>query len=158
MKAIKTTLFILLLAPLTVPAAFVELPRALVQAALSMVPVALAAGETFTWKLPTQRSNGSALPATEIDKTTLKCGTVSGTYTATKNVTAPTTSTDAAFAVGLTNNGWVYCVATVTGKTGTTSAGEGEASPELSFFVKAGAVLANPLAPAAPSEFKLQIQ
>lgn len=158
MKASKWVFLAVLLVPLTVPAAFVELPRALVQAALGMVPAALAAGESFTWKLPTTRNNGSALPAAEIDKTTLKCGTASGNYTATKNVAAPTTTADAAFAVALTNNGWVYCVATVTGKTGTASAGEGAASPELSFFVKAGTVLANPLAPAAPSEFKLQIQ
>lgn len=151
----KFAVFILLLAPLTVPAALVEIPRALVQAALGLVPVALAAGNTFTWSLPTKRTNDKALAPTEIEKSTVKCGNAAGgPYTVTKDASGAATSLDAAFAI---TDGDRYCVATTTAKPPcVNNQCESENSPELYFFVKAGTVIQNPSAPAAPGSFKLE--
>lgn len=156
-RTVKILVLALLLTPLVSPAVFVSVPVEVIRAALSMVPSfipsALAAGETFQWNLPTKRQDGSTLPAAEIAKTTIKCGTAKGgPYSTTKDAAAPATTLAADFATG--TDGWHYCVATVTG-TGT-SAGESPNGPELAFFTKAGAVLANPLAPAAPAGFVIK--
>lgn len=156
MKLFKLIIIAALLTPITAPAVFVEIPRSLFLAALDMVPTALAAGETFSWTLPTKRTNDAALAPVDIAKSTVKCGTASGgPYATTKDATGSATSLDAGFAL---TDGNHYCVVTVTAKTPCVNDQcESGPSPELYFFVKAGAVIPNPSAPVAPGGFKLNI-
>ncbi|RJP44515.1 hypothetical protein C4587_01890 [Candidatus Parcubacteria bacterium] len=112
----------------------------------------LVMADDFVWTLPTTNLDGSTLAPENIVKTTFKCGqNPGGPYGILKEASGPVTIMSADFV--MSGDGWRYCVATVTNDL--PQGGEGAASGELAFFLKAGAMVANPRAPVAPGGLKL---
>ena len=79
----------------------------------------------LSWSGPTQYTDGTALPAADLDKYTIKCGTAAGAYTLSMDTAGTVTSRTKAQLItgmGLNLAQTYFCVLTVTTKNGLTSA------------------------------------
>ncbi len=104
---------------------------------LFIAPVTFANSETtstqFIWQAPNTRTDGSRLLPSEIEKHTVKCGLLPGTYTLKKKVAMPVVKASIDFATR-GGDGYRYCVVTATDKHGEESMPGGE----IRFYMSAG--------------------